>query len=301
MKELIRNFLQRFGYDIVKTGVPYIPKSKKPGTVTVGKFPIQMPGNNIQLINYQLYPDLNIQLGRLAAAIYKKYPGMTVIDVGANVGDTIAVLKSAVEVPVIGVEGDDTSFQFLEKNVIQFSNVFIVKTFLGEKTQETKVSMDKSGWNNTIIPDAGGTQQITLKTLDEVISSGSFGKADIKLLKVDVEGFDTIVLRGAAAIIHQHKPVLFFEYNRENMIAINEHGLSTILSFREEGYRKIAFFDHKGTLVAATDLQNEEVIKYLHEYISSKHNLLGYYDICIFHEADTAVADDFLQNEKKYL
>ncbi len=301
MKELIRNFLQRFGYDIVKTGVRYIPKSKKPGTVTVGKFPIQMPGNNVQLINYQLYPDLNIQFGRLAKTIFKKYPGMTVIDVGANVGDTIAVLKTAVDVPVIGVEGDDTSYQYLEKNALQFSNVSIVKTFLGEKSQQTKVSMEKSGWNNTIIPDASGSQQIQFKSLDDVISEGGFDKAEIKLLKVDVEGFDTIVLRGAAEIIKQNKPVLFFEYNRENMIAINEDGISTILSFRNEGYHKIAFFDHKGTLVAATDLKNEEVIRYLHEYISSKHNLLGYYDICIFHETDNAVAEEFLQNEKKYL
>lgn len=301
MKELIRNFLQRYGYDIVKTGVPYIPKRNTPGTVKVGKFPIQMPGKNIQLINYQLYPGLNIQLGRLAAAIYKKYPGMTVIDVGANVGDTIAVLKSAADVPVIGVEGDDTSFQFLEKNIAQFSNVSIVKTFLGEKSQETKVSMDKSGWNNTIIPDAAGTQQVQFKSLDDVMNEGGYNNAEIKLLKVDVEGFDTIVLRGAAAIIHQHKPVLFFEYNRENMIAINEDGLSTILSFRKEGYNKIAFFDHKGTLLVATDMINEEVITYLHNYISSRHNLLGYYDICIFHEQDAVVAEEFLKTETGYL
>ena len=301
MKELIRNFLKRFGYDIVKTGVPFIPKGKKPRIVTVGKFPIMMPGNNVQLINYQVYPDLNIQLGRLAKTIFDKYPGMTVIDVGANVGDTIAVLKSTVDMPVIGIEGDDISFQFLEKNVAQFSNVSIVKTFLGEKSQQTKVNIEKSGWNNTIKPDITGSQQIQFKSLDDVISEGGFVESEVKLLKVDVEGFDTIVLRGAKRIIQKNKPVLFFEYNRENMIAINEDGLSTILSFRNEGYHKIAFFDHKGTLLAATDLQNEEVIKYLHEYISSKHNLLGYYDICIFHKEDTAVADEFLQNEKKYL
>ncbi len=301
MKELIRNFLQRFGYDIIKTGIPYIPKTRKESSVIVGKFPILMPGNNPQFINYQLYPDLNIQLGRLAAAIFNKYPGMTVIDVGANVGDTIAVLKSAVDVPVIGIEGDDTSYQFLEKNTAQFSNVSIVKTFLSEKSQETKVSMEKSGWNTTIIPDAAGKQKISFKTLDEVIISGGFEKAEIKLLKVDVEGFDTIVLRGATGIIQQNKPVLFFEYNRANMLAINEDGLSTVLSLRQYGYRKIAFFDHKGTLLLATNLQNEEVITYLHDYASSKNNLLGYYDICIFHEEDTAVAEEFLQKEKTYL
>lgn len=301
MRKLIRDFLNRYGYDIVKTGIPYIPKIKGEGSVMVGKYSVVMPGNNIQLANYKIYPNLNSQLGRLASAVYKKYPGMCVIDVGANVGDTIAVLKSAVDVPVIGIEGDESSFIFLERNTTRFSNVSIIKTFLGETSQSKKVNMEKTGWNNTIIPDEKGSEQISFKSLDDVIETGVFMNADIKLLKVDVEGFDTIVLRGATAIIEKNKPVLFFEYNRENMIAIKEDGLSTVLSFGKYGYKKIAFFDHKGTLVLATDIQQEEVIRYLHEYISSPKNLMGYYDICIFHEADTAVAEDFLQQEKKYL
>jgi len=260
-----------------------------------------MPGTNIQLGNYKIYPDLNAQLGRLAAAIHKKYSGMAVIDVGANVGDTIAILKSAVDVPVIGIEGDETSFNYLQKNTSGFNDVKIIKTFLGERSEDTKVSMEKTGWNNTIIPDASGTEQISFKSLDDVISGSGLGSAEIKLLKVDVEGFDTIVLRGATAIIDKHKPVLFFEYNRENMKAINEEGLSTVLSFAKYGYSKIVFFDHKGTLVIATEMKNAEEITYLHEYISSPKNLMGYYDICIFHETDLAIAADFLQQEKRFL
>ena len=301
MRKLIRNFLNRYGYDIVKTGIPYIPPVKGEGTVKVGKFPVIMPGNNVQLANYQIYPDLNSQFGRLAASIFRKYPGMTVIDVGANVGDTIAVVKSAVDVPVIGIEGDATSFAYLQKNTGQFSHVSVVKTFLGERSQQATVNMDKSGWNNTIIPDAKGNEQITLKSLDDVITEGGFNNAEIKLLKVDVEGFDTIVLRGASRIIEKHKPVLFFEYNRENMITINEDGLSTVLSYETLGYRKIAFFDHKGTLVLSTDIQNTEVVTGMHEYISSKKNLMGYYDICIFHENDTIIAEEFLRTEKSFL
>ena len=76
MRKLIRDFLNRYGYDIVKTGIPYIPKTKGEGTVLVGKYQVTMPGTNIQLGNYKIYPDLNAQLGRLAGAIYKKYPTM---------------------------------------------------------------------------------------------------------------------------------------------------------------------------------------------------------------------------------
>jgi FkbM family methyltransferase len=285
----------------VKTGIPYIPKTRGEGSVLVGKYQIQMPGNNLQLGNYKIYPDLNSQLGRLAGIIFQKYPGMTVIDVGANVGDTISILKSTVDVPVIGIEGDDVSFNYLQKNVAQFSNVYVIKTFLGEKTQDAKVNMDKTGWNNTLIPDAGGDQHISFKSLDDVIMSEGFSNVETKLLKVDVEGFDTIVLRGATAIIQKNKPVLFFEYNRKSMKMINEEGLPTIMSFAEFGYTKIIFFDHKGTLVLATSMQNNEVITYMQNYISSEKNLLAYYDICIFHEDDEEIAEDFLVKERKYL
>lgn len=301
MKGLIRNFLQRFGYDIVKTGVPYIPKTKKDVQVTVGKYQVCMPGYNIQAVNYQLYPDLNAQFGRLAKTIASAYPGMTLVDVGANVGDTIAVVKSAVDIPVIGVEGDEITYSYLEKNSKQFNNVSIVKTFLGEKTEDLNVNFEKSGWNATIIPDAKGGKQVQFKTLDAVIAEGGFNDRTIKLLKVDVEGFDTIVLRGSGQLIQKHKPVVFLEYNRQNMISIKEDGLSTLLSFAAYGYNRVAFFDHKGTLILASSIQNTELVTYMHDYASSPKNLIGYYDICLFHAEDDQVADTFLTLEKKFV
>lgn len=301
MRTLIRNFLKRFGYDIVKTGVPYIPATNKDVLVTVGNFQVWMPGYNVQAINYRLYPDLNAQFGRLAKSIAQKYPGMSLIDVGANVGDTIAVVKTQVDVPVIGVEGDEVTYAYLEKNSSQFNNVAIVKTFLGEKAEELNVNFEKSGWNATIIPDDKGGKQVSFKTLDAVINDGGFNSRTIKLLKVDVEGFDTIVLRGAGDIIKKHKPVVFLEYNRQNMISIKEDGLPTLLSFAAAGYNKVAFFDHKGTLILATSIKNTETVTYLHNYASSVKNLIGYYDICLFHEEDDQLAEDYLSIEKKYV
>ena len=182
MRTFIRNFLKRFGYDIVKTGVPYIPATNKDVLVTVGNFQVWMPGYNIQAVNYRLYPDLNAQFGRLAKSIAQKYPGMSLIDVGANVGDTIAVVKTQVDVPVIGVEGDSVTYAYLEKNSRQFNNVSIVNTFLGEKSEDLNVNFEKSGWNATIIPDEKGGKHVSFKTLDAVIADGGFNNRTIKLL-----------------------------------------------------------------------------------------------------------------------
>ncbi len=299
MKKIIRFFLNQFGYDIIKTDDRYMSKSRKEKTVQVGKFSISMPANNVQLIHYKIYPDLNSQLSRLALIIAKKYPDMTVVDVGANVGDTIAVLKSAIDLPVIGIEGDNLSYRFLEKNCKQFTNVTTIKTFLGEKKQDIKAELKKAGWNTTIIP-AGRGEMISFQTLDEVLQGEKFQTAKIKLLKTDVEGFDTIVLRGAYDTIEKYKPVLFFEYNRDRMKDIDEDGLSTLLSFENYGYNKIFFFDHIGRLLMVTSIKNKTEINYLHEYAIGKNNLLGYYDICVFHQQDDDIGDEFQKIERKY-
>jgi len=84
------------------------------------------------------------------------------------------------------------------------------------------------------------------------------------------------------------------------MNAINEDGLSTLLSFAEYGYNKIAFFDYHGRLLIVTTLANTKEITYLHEYAIGKNNLIGYYDICIFHGQDDGLADEFFDGELNY-
>jgi FkbM family methyltransferase len=296
MKKLIRRIFNRFGYEIIKTGDRHALKgSRREKMVQVGHYRLSMPGNNPLLNVYKSHPDFNTHFSKLAKAVFQKYAGMTVVDVGANVGDTIALLKSAIDAPVIGIEGDDISFEFLEKNTKQFSGVQIIRTFLGEQAKEIKAELSKAGWNTTIIPNKNAKKIIAMRTLDEVLSGTSFDHPLVKLLKIDAEGFDTIILRGSYQIIDQYHPVLFFEYNPENMQKIGEEGLPTLYSFRQLGYRKIIFFDYLGAILLVTSLENESGINCLHDYLRGKSNLLGFFDIAIFHQADDDIADNFLR------
>jgi len=298
MKGIVRKFLNALGYDIIKTDNWHSARKGLRKTIQVGNYNIIMPGDNTLLNTYRIYPDFNSILGRLAQVIVKKYPGMTAIDIGANVGDTIAIIKSKINIPVIGIEGDDVSYKYLEENTAQFSGVTIIKTFLSEKKKELNVTFESKGTNTTIIPSEAGDLTVSFQTLDEIINDSKFKNTEVKLLKLDIEGYDTIVLRGAYDVIAKDQPVLFFEYNRDVMKKINEDGLSTLLSLGNYGYNKIAFFDHKGRLLLATTMKNTEEITYLHQYGIGKNNLLGYYDICIFHQQDDALATDFFKIEE---
>ncbi len=298
MRKIIRNLLQKFGYDIIKINEHSSNKAKKLVKVKVGNYFITMPGNNPQISNYKRFPDMNNQLGRLAKVVSSKYQSFTMIDVGANVGDTIAIVKTFVDIPIIGIEGDATTYNFLEDNVKQFNNITIIKQFLGEESKTIKANLEKDGWNGTIIPSKTATNSLELKTLDDTIANKGLSNSNLKLLKVDVEGFDTIVLRGSKEIIKKHKPVLYFEYNRENMNAINEDGISTLLSLSEFGYKNITFFDNKNRYLLSTHLSNKELITQLHNYSDGSNGMIPYYDICIFNENDEDIAEIFLNIEK---
>jgi FkbM family methyltransferase len=301
MRKQIRQLMNVFGYDVIKVNVHSDKKASVISSVKVGDYFVDMPGNNWLISAYKYQPDTNSQLGRLAKVIAGKYPGHTVIDIGANVGDTIAVLKTAIDLPVIGIEGDPISYRFLEKNVQQFSNITLLKEFLGEKKETLNVTMGKDGWNNTLLPaEDGKGKQVQLQTLDEVLQKNNLHTQALKLLKIDTEGFDTIILRGAFELLQQQQPVLYFEYNKSNMENIGEDGLSTLFSLQQYGYKTIVFFDNKGRYLLSAPLSDKALITDLHHYPDENKSQVAYFDVCLFHEKDQDLAAQFIKGEIAY-
>ena len=230
--------------------------------------------------------------------IQSKYPDSTMVDIGANVGDTIAVIRSQSNIPIIAIEGDSFSYSFLKKNIEQFKDIEILKHFLGEENKELSVNIEKDGWNNTIIPDKCGKKKLNICTFDNLIEKEKLENRNYKLLKVDTEGFDTIILRGCKKTIERHHPILYFEYNGENMKAIGEDGLPTLLSFKNEGYNSIHIYDCINNLILVSTLANVEIISQLNEYIKKDKSMITYLDICLFHKEDSDLSAKFYELEK---
>jgi FkbM family methyltransferase len=289
MKKAIRKLLNYIGYDIVKV-VP--TPLKKEVVIQVGKFQITLPATNPLIITYTEQKEFASEISRLVSYVYEKYSNLTFLDVGANTGDTVAIVKSAKDIPVISVEGDEFSFSYLKRNVSQFKNVTIFNSFLGEKKDVITADLQKKGWNTTIVPGSGSGNKIEINTLDSLLAT-NFQPAEIgtiKLFKIDTEGFDTKIIRGALDYIRTTKPVIYFEYNRDNMQAINEDGISTIWQLEKLGYKKILFYDDRGRFMLGTDISDKDIILHMHNYADGKNGLIYYYNICLFHEDDTDTA-----------
>ena len=267
-------------------------------TTPVGRYSIQIPAGNPLSTLYLRNPGYTGHLGRLAALLKNKYPGLVAIDIGANVGDTACILKSAADIPLLCIEGDDFTFGFLEKNIRQFRNVTAHKMFLGEKTHTLAANVGKSGWNTTLTPDADGSaQKINIVSLDDFLA----GRPDtpaIKLVKIDTEGFDCSIIRGAGKFIGQVHPVITFEYNRDNMAALGEKGLDTLAMLSGLGYSQVAVHDCDGRFFSAATLSNDESIRDLHDYADGRLGAIYYFDFTLFHESDSDMAREFVKAER---
>jgi hypothetical protein len=168
---------------------------------------------------------------------------------------------------------------------------------LGERTENLQVELDKGGWNTTLVPSENSGQTLSLKTLDQVLSENNLNTRKLKLLKIDTEGFDTIILRGAHELIATQRPVIYFEYNRSNMDAIKEDGLTTLLSLQIAGYKKVVFFDNRGRYMLTTSLDQTELIRQLHYYADENDSEIAYYDVCLFHSDDADLEYAFIKGE----
>ena len=268
----------------------------------VGGFEIEVPTINPICDHYERFPDYMAHLGRLAGLVQKVCPGFSTIDVGANVGDTACILKAACPgTPVLCIEGDAFTFGFLQKNVSRLPGVQANCQFLGESCGSLSVRVGKAGWNTTLVPGTGANSQaLSLRSLDDVIADHPEFRG-AKLLKVDAEGFDCRILRGARQLLETARPIVTFEYNRENMREIGENGKDTIEMLMQLGYSALALHDSDGRFFAGVELQNTRFIQDIHNYADGTNGAIYYFDMTVFHSEDEKVAIQFFDIERQAL
>jgi FkbM family methyltransferase len=145
-------------------------------------------------------------------------PGDIVVEVGANNGSlTIPMAKKVGNTGgVYAFEPQRIVFQNLCANVSINSliNVWAYNVACGGTTATVKVPLINPSVDNNF----GGMSVINQQQGDQiaVIPLDSFGIPRCRLIKVDVEGMELEVLRGARHLIIQNQPALYVENDRRD-------------------------------------------------------------------------------------
>ena len=251
-------------------------------THRIGRYIFHYPSNH-QLINIlATYPDYSQNIARLSKIVKDKYTDLYVVDVGANIGDTVIFIRNEINCAVLAIEGDTEFYNFLKLNTENIDDVFLSKAFLDEFDHNAFVDINKA--NGTLSLSPRGSDEITeFIKLDTLLQKfPSFNNA--KILKVDTDGYDIKILKGAANFIAKTKPVIFFEYD-VNFYATPKILIDFIKFLEEKGYSKILIYDNFGRFIIKINITDNSVLEYLTLYIKN-NNAIFYYDFCVFHAED---------------
>ena len=280
IKNILKKIISVTGYSL-HFKILKLQKSKIL-THKIGSYILHYPSNH-QLINIlATYPDYSQNIGRLSKIVKDKYSDLYIIDVGANIGDTVIFIRNEINCAILAVEGDAEFYNFLKLNTENIDNVLLAKAFLDEFDHNVFVDINKS--RGTLSLSSKGSDEITefikLDTLLQKFSS--FNNA--KILKVDTDGYDIKILKGAADFIAKTKPVIFFEYD-VNFYASPKILIDIIKFLEEKGYSKILIYDNFGRFIMQINIIDNSVLQYLTLYIKN-NNAIFYYDFCVFHAED---------------
>lgn len=150
------------------------------------------------------------QIGFLTALLR---PGDAVVDVGSNIGTLTVPFARSVgpRGAVMALEPQRATFQCLCANVVLagLTNVHTWRMAAGERTETISLGQIDprmpGNYGAMGLEVAGRMEQVPMVRLDHL----NLTRCD--LLKIDVEGLDSAVLRGAAATLARCRPMVYVE------------------------------------------------------------------------------------------
>jgi len=133
--------------------------------------------------------------------------GDIVFDIGAYVGDTALWFSKAVgpQGKVFAFEPEPRNFEKLKANLERnkVTNVIPLKLALSENEEEMQVS---SAAGLSLITQTGTGLSVKVTTIDNLVEANKLPRVDF--IKMDVEGHELKVLKGAQETIENFKPSL---------------------------------------------------------------------------------------------
>ena len=251
---------------------------------SLGESRLRLPLSHEFPFYRKLFLEYALNLGRVSFYTTCKYPDSTMIDVGANVGDSVAIVRMFSEIPILCVEGEPGFFKLLAENTKGVPDIELEHTFLGA-----------TGDNVRAIHVARGNAQLTLGpaparakicTLSETLMRHA-RFATAKLLKLDAEGFDCKILTTERELLRSNKPVLFFEYYPDCCRLAGQEPFPIFSLLKEIGYSTLLIYQNVGRYLMALKLDQVSSLEDLHHLLVESR---GFCDVAAFHSEDEDIA-----------
>ena len=146
------------------------------------------------------------------------------VDVGANIGLWTRPMALAFE-KVIAIEPAERNLTALRYNVAGMNNIELIEKGVGDEM------IENAQFHNTIkncggikLAEVSTRKSKQLKDTDftaDIITIDSLQLEECDLIKIDVEGYELKVLKGAEETLKKHKPWIFVEKNDDEEVGVS--------------------------------------------------------------------------------
>jgi FkbM family methyltransferase len=141
-------------------------------------------------------------------------PGSSFVDVGTHYGYEALLASELVGETgnIISFEPNPFSYSIANRNLQKNNNIILHNYAVGSYDGKAKMrdnDLSKSAFNNVIIDDfTGKVIQVQIVKLDSILKERKY---NVSFIKVDVEGLEMEVIKGAVEMIKLDKPYIVLE------------------------------------------------------------------------------------------
>ncbi|HBO9849838.1 FkbM family methyltransferase [Pseudomonas aeruginosa] len=204
----------------------------------------------------------------------------TAMDIGANIGLTSLALSSICHSgAVIAIEPVPHTFELLSKNLATagIRNVSTINVAVGAGEGSVSMFVDERNLATSFVVDidSDSSQEIPLTSLDSLVSLSGVERLDF--IKIDVEGCELEVLKGAESTLNRFKPVVMLEMNHW---CLNVFRRVSLPEFREKLLQLFpyVYVCDQGGYLDFSDPLNAGSIYHAHVFESRYMNVVAGFD-----------------------
>jgi FkbM family methyltransferase len=269
---------------VVVAGVRWLSRGKVEETGRMkfkyGDFVLQCDSSHHLPTILSELPDFGRNLADIVLTMEVREP--RVIDVGANIGDTAVLLaRFAPGAKVLCVEGDPHFMPDLRVNTSQITGVVLAEAILSDRTFEGRGKFVVTQGTAHLELDANG-ETIRMVTLDDLVKEYvEFSSPHV--IKVDTDGFDPAILRGAKNLLISSRPVVFYEWHPHSYGIAGENDTNHSDFLMSLGYRRFIIYTNKGEPLLITESPGRDIWESLGQFSRGRLSVDGWhYDIAAF-------------------
>ena len=243
----------------------------------IGDVEIVLPPEHALPEHRALFALYDVALGDIAQSVVELDEAALGVDIGANVGDSAAVIRSRCAMPLVCIEVDHLYFEYLRRNAQKIGGLTLINAAVGLEDQTVAGEIRREAGTAAIVD---GTLQLRTRRLSDLLTDARVDLQRVKLVKIDTDGYDFDVLMGSRDILESQRPSLFFEYLVTDERSLAE-SVAVVQLLDSYGYRFIVYDNYGNTLAAVTRDIPERMAEISRFLLSSQTNGggVGYADI----------------------